>query len=294
LQLIFFFLASTHLFGSHYGEEKIIDIDNLIIQAHCVDCDSNKLESAMEVKNLIKQDINPHTNDPSNYDDVPAIYIAAIMGDFALLKFLSSHGVDTNKVLYKITECPLYYAAKYGHGELAKWLINKRTSVDYYSMNDYNEKHRTTPLITAAMYNHTNIIKVLINSNANIELQDNLSRTAAYWALIYHHNEALHQLITMGADVNKLLQSCTYILEDNAFIILALKADPTVLEYKNMYRALFWPHNKWPDHLSSQIIYDFVAARFRIIFAPIPQFNNLPTELINLIIHHLLLPWETL
>ncbi len=70
----------------------------------------------------------------------------------------------------------LMRAAKYGSGQVAKYLISNMKDINQQSNSGYNA------LILAAYNNKFEIVKMLVATGCDITLKDKSSRTALYYA----------------------------------------------------------------------------------------------------------------
>jgi hypothetical protein len=59
-----------------------------------------------------------------------------------------------------------------------------------------------TPVMLAAWRGHSTMVKCLAHEGADMEMQDDLGRTAAHWACMGRHAPALDLLLVAGASVN--------------------------------------------------------------------------------------------
>ncbi len=89
---------------------------------------------------------------------------------------------------------PLMNAAKYGHYELAKMLIEKGADP-----NLQNAEFKT-PLLFAVDRNYLEVVRLLIKNGANIELAGDDNRTPLYWAVVKNRKEIVRILLAAGAN----------------------------------------------------------------------------------------------
>lgn len=90
----------------------------------------------------------------------------------------------------------LITAAKYGHAEIVKILLNKGAFVDQ------KDQEGATPLIIASRGDNFDMVKLLISKKANVNAQDRFGTTALMYAAQNNNIEIANQLIIEGARVN--------------------------------------------------------------------------------------------
>lgn len=92
----------------------------------------------------------------------------------------------------------LHYAAFFGHAETCSILIKYDAPVDCVENLD-----KQTPLIFAAKNGHVDCVRVLIEEgNSNPEKCDKFSRTALHYACMFGQIEVVKYLLTLGVNAN--------------------------------------------------------------------------------------------
>jgi ankyrin repeat protein len=87
----------------------------------------------------------------------------------------------------------LHVAARSGHNEIVKVLIQHHANVD-------DSTCRVTPLHLATQYNYIEVIKTLVESNANVDAVNFQGRTPLHIAYLYGREEIVTYLMTHGAN----------------------------------------------------------------------------------------------
>lgn len=91
----------------------------------------------------------------------------------------------------------LHFAARYGHGEVADYLLEKGTQV-----NARSEKDGKTPLWLAAKGGNTGIIRKLLEKGASPHIADQEGRTPLHMAAANGDEESVRLLLEKGAPIN--------------------------------------------------------------------------------------------
>eukprot|EP00798_Chlamydomonas_sp_ICE-L_P022307 gene22307-biopygen30989 len=101
---------------------------------------------------------------------------------------------------------PLHAAAKSGHVECIKALLDRGAGVDTCASTFYC----STPLHGAASEGHVECIKALLHHGADVNITDLFSHTPLYAAASKGHVECVKALLGRGADVNiKTSRGCS-------------------------------------------------------------------------------------
>ncbi len=103
----------------------------------------------------------------NTYGDT-AVGIAALKGQLSIVRRLTDAGADLGGKGWN----PLHYAAFNGHGDIARFLIEKKAPIDAWAPN------RQTALMLATKNGHLEVVKLLAEANANLELADADDNTA--------------------------------------------------------------------------------------------------------------------
>ncbi|KAK2803455.1 hypothetical protein FQN51_003562 [Onygenales sp. PD_10] len=111
-----------------------------------------------------------------------------------LLEHLWEHGVDIiNQKGGRFNKTPLIYAAKHGHEEVVRLLLNRNAGVEEKDSRSH------TALTHAARAGHLSVAKILLASGANISATDEEGRTPLHFA---RQEEVIRLLLKHGADIN--------------------------------------------------------------------------------------------
>lgn len=120
------------------------------------------------------------------------IHVAAVLGNFIVLKMLVDCGIDVN-LKDKSGATALHMAAQYGHFGILERLIKAGADV-----NVVDTKFHGTPLLAAAMYGHTCIVQALLEAGASRELCVPGGRSALHVAAQNGHNGVIIALLERG------------------------------------------------------------------------------------------------
>jgi len=124
--------------------------------------------------------------------------IASRIGNERMVRFLLWWGPDVNAKSILLNYTPLHYAAKHGHVEIARLLIEKGADVNALGCLD------KTPLHYAALWGHFEIARLLIEKGADVSALTCSDNTLLHNAALYGYFEIARLLIENGADVNAL------------------------------------------------------------------------------------------
>ncbi len=91
---------------------------------------------------------------------------------------------------------PLHVAARHGHTEVAKILLEAGADVHA------KVKDGVTPLHWAAYYGHTKVVKILLKAGAKHDARNDGGFTPLHQAALLGHTEAAKILLKAGAEVN--------------------------------------------------------------------------------------------
>lgn len=99
------------------------------------------------------------------------------------------------KVKRLFSETPLHYAAKSGHAEVVKVLLEARADTEArYGMDGRTSLHH------AVIYRYEGMVKVLLREGADIEATDNVGQTPLHLAAHYDHERVVRILLEAGAN----------------------------------------------------------------------------------------------
>ena len=106
----------------------------------------------------------------------------------------------------------LHYAAREGHLEVVKYLINKGSNI-----NEKDNYGGRIPLHYAAMNEHLEVVKYLINKGANIDEKDNRGVTALHQAIYWGRLNVVKFLVRNGANIHERNNEGKSPLEETAY-----------------------------------------------------------------------------
>ena len=126
--------------------------------------------------------------------------LAAISGDDVEAKRLLDAGAPV-AALDEIDNCPLSYAATYGHAEVAELLVERGATVKKWHYD------KVFPLMDAASGGCSGIIELFINHGADVNETDKEGLTPLHQAAMEGHREAVEVLLKFGADPTRRTKS---------------------------------------------------------------------------------------
>ncbi|AGJ98777.1 Ankyrin repeat domain protein [Wolbachia endosymbiont of Drosophila simulans wNo] len=107
-------------------------------------------------------------------------------------------GANINAVKIEQKETPLHIAIRYGHKEVAEFLLNEGANINAL------ERRKWTPLHTAVKSGKMEVAELLLDRGANVNAVDNLDMTPLHFALKYNREELVRLLLDRGANVNSV------------------------------------------------------------------------------------------
>jgi ankyrin repeat protein len=128
--------------------------------------------------------------------EITSLTIAAILGDMVEVERLVTQGADVNET-GEGNDTPLTGAARRGHTEVARFLLEKGAGVNKGRGHD-----GWTALRGAAQRGHKDIVQLLVDSGANVDERDEKLWTALMGASWDGRLEIAELLLDRGADVN--------------------------------------------------------------------------------------------
>jgi len=99
------------------------------------------------------------------------IHDAATRGDLADVKRHLQRGADVNATDIAF-HTPLHYAAREGHTEIVKLLINSGADMNVVVRRTSFTRHGFTPLHYAAYEGHLDVVKLLVEAGADVNARD--------------------------------------------------------------------------------------------------------------------------
>jgi cytohesin len=127
-----------------------------------------------------------------------SLHIAALRGDIELVELLVSRGADINARNIS-NNTPMHNAVYYyGHTQVVKFFLDKGMDVNDRGAADY------TPLQIAARQGHMNLTKFLIEQGASINVRQRIPNgdTPLHTAAWRGHKAIAELLVSHGTDVN--------------------------------------------------------------------------------------------
>jgi len=109
------------------------------------------------------------------------LFQAARSGNASDVKTALDAGADPNARLAYCRETPLHWAARNGHTDLARLLIEKGALVNA------RDNCQQTPLHFVARNGHTHLASLLIEKGADPNARDNWKQTPVHWAAMNGH-----------------------------------------------------------------------------------------------------------
>ncbi|KAJ5637503.1 hypothetical protein N7490_007382 [Penicillium lividum] len=136
---------------------------------------------------------NVNTPDLEQYT---ALHHAASVGHIEICQvLLSAKKVEVN-ARSKFQFTPLLLAASCGHEKVVSLLIEKQADIE--AKDTYP---KLTPLTKAAQNGHEAVVKVLLEKGADLEAKDETGQTPLSWAIENGHEVVVKVLLEKGADL---------------------------------------------------------------------------------------------
>ena len=143
-----------------------------------------------------------------------SIFKAADMGDLETVKhWILNKGKDSNTMAsemngagglnrYFIGFAPLHIAARRGHLEVAKFLLDNGAMVNLFSTKTAKHSYSYTPLYLASKQGHVSVMKLLLGWWADIEKGNSGGSSPLSTASLNNRLQAVVLLIQKGAKVD--------------------------------------------------------------------------------------------
>lgn len=135
--------------------------------------------------------------EPAYYDSLSLpIHCAASAGNINILRTLLTRGLEVDSTLIPDGWTALFHAAKAGHEDVLRLLIN-----DYGADANRRANKGTIAIHTAAYHNHEKCIEVFIDAGVDVNIRGRAGRTALHWAAQEGSIEAVRILLERNANV---------------------------------------------------------------------------------------------
>jgi len=119
-----------------------------------------------------------------------------------LAKLLVDNHANTSILNRMENESALHYCARYGSLEVLKLLLSTMHSEEAAKAVNYQNKAGWSPLLVAAKEGHLEIMKVLIDYHARLDIFDEAGKTALHISAEYGHLELIELLMEKKAYAN--------------------------------------------------------------------------------------------
>ena len=152
------------------------------------------------------------------------VHYAASAGNIYILRTLLDAGLEADSVLIVDGWTALFHAAKAGHEEVLRILINN------YSADVNRRANKGTVAIhTAAYHNHDKCVEVFLDAGLDVNIRGRAGRTSLHWAVQEGSIDAVRVLLERGANV--------FIEEKGTFMKAADVAKAKVLELSESQKS---------------------------------------------------------
>ena len=138
------------------------------------------LGNEKQVQRHLNAKLNPNQLDERGWSPMIA---AARFGHTEIVKKLLDVGAAPDLLSRGDGWTPLLMAARYGHTDIVKLLLEHKVNINAKMDEDW------TPLIAAARYGYTDIVKLLLDAKADITIENNECATALDLATKYKHTD---------------------------------------------------------------------------------------------------------
>jgi ankyrin repeat protein len=157
-------------------------------------CDPPPQLRRQNVPILVGRDVKALFTDQGNV--LSDLHRASMVGDVQRAKDLLRIGMNVNDRESRLDGTPLHYAARHGHAEIVRALIEKGATVDARDI------HSRTPLMWAGRGGHADAVRALLDANANIDAIDHRGWTTLHFAADRGDDDLSQLLLDRGADRN--------------------------------------------------------------------------------------------
>jgi hypothetical protein len=192
--------AIWHELGGYLGTDKYpagrfkLKIDAGPIDVGDLTVDAKVVERRIMARELFGNAMPPKAGRGVNA--ISELHQAVMAGDVARVRNVLRIGGNVNDRELRLNCTALHLAARHGHSEIARILIEKGATVDARNINN------CTPLMWAAKGGHSDVVRALLDANAKIDAKDNRDWTALHFASDRRHEGLAQLLIDRGADRN--------------------------------------------------------------------------------------------
>ena len=183
----------------------------------------------------------------AQYDTLASpVHYAASVGNVYILRRLLDMGLEANQASIPDGWTALFHAARAGHHEVLRTLIN-----DYNVDITRRANKGTVAVHTAAYHNHAKCIEVFLDAGLDVNVRDHAGRTSLHWATQEGSIDAVRILLERGADVS--------IEEVNTFMKAADIAKSKALEVSESKKSEH--HWKQPREDNYELILEMLMNR---------------------------------
>ena len=159
----------------------LVDMDNLTPLVHAT------LKGSLECVRVLVDEAASPTNPPFENADLSPLSLASRAGHLDVVTFLIEAGAENKP--NSNGEYPIHLSAKEGHVDVCRFLIHR----DGWDLPDIY--HEWTPLFHAARYGHAECLRLLLEAGAQVRIVDELGQTPIHYAAWYGHNECAALLL---------------------------------------------------------------------------------------------------
>jgi hypothetical protein len=194
-EFVFWHEIGGYLRTDKYPAARLqLKIDAAPIDLGDLTADAKGLERRIMARELFGNAMPPKAGRGVNA--ISRLHQAVMAGNVDTARNLLRIGVNVNDRELRLNSTALHLAARHGHSEIARILIDKGATVDARDVNN------CTPLMWAAKGGHSEVVRALLDANSKIDAKDNRDWTALHFACDRGHAGLAQLLIDRGADRN--------------------------------------------------------------------------------------------